>query len=221
MFCFSLNFYLLTIIGDWNLFQYVNLMKTQTYGNKFPSPKYIMNKQYLRNYFGKVRKKSSVRKSKKYSKIICKKLAFYLSDKFPENSHFLIYYPLLGEVNIFFLINLLPQMSFYFPRILAKKQMDAILFQSFDDLVPHKFSTKIPTDCSKVIKADNLQAIIVPGLSFSLDGARLGFGGGYYDRYFCQTSALKIGICFKNLISKESTIPMNKHDFFMDLIVYQ
>ena len=46
----------------------------------------------------------------------------------------------------------------------------------------------------------NIDLMIVPGVSFSLSGARLGYGQGFYDYYLENTNIYKIGICFKEQI---------------------
>lgn len=59
--------------------------------------------------------------------------------------------------------------------------------------------------------------IIVPGLAFSPDGARLGRGKGYYDRYLGQNKAYKIGVCGEAQIFKDITV--EGHDIMMDAVV--
>lgn len=64
--------------------------------------------------------------------------------------------------------------------------------------------------------------IIVPGVAFTLDGVRLGRGRGYYDRFFLQKKLkhiYKIGICFPYQIV--DALPFDKHDVFMDEVIYQ
>lgn len=59
--------------------------------------------------------------------------------------------------------------------------------------------------------------IIVPGLGFTSDGARLGRGKGYYDRYLEGAAVIKIGIGFEMQI--EQDIPTDPHDVKMDFVV--
>ena len=59
---------------------------------------------------------------------------------------------------------------------------------------------------------------IVPGYSFSEKGYRLGYGGGYYDRFLSEHKNVKtIGICFDEMISDE--IPVGEYDIPVSLIV--
>ena len=46
----------------------------------------------------------------------------------------------------------------------------------------------------------------------------MGYGKGYYDRYFEKHFPNKVGICFREqLIDK---VPMNSQDIFMDSIIH-
>ena len=64
--------------------------------------------------------------------------------------------------------------------------------------------------------ADNI--IIVPGCAFSADLCRLGYGGGYYDRFLRTHQRLfKIGICYP--VQLYERIPTENHDIRMDQIV--
>ncbi len=57
--------------------------------------------------------------------------------------------------------------------------------------------------------------VLVPGLLFAPDGSRLGYGGGFYDRFlFENSSLLKVGLCYSEQI-REAVI-MDPHDMRMD-----
>lgn len=60
-------------------------------------------------------------------------------------------------------------------------------------------------------------AVLVPGLVFDRRGGRLGYGKGYYDRYFARFGNLKrIGLAFENQMEEE--IPVTALDIGMDYI---
>lgn len=63
--------------------------------------------------------------------------------------------------------------------------------------------------------------VIIPGLSFSLNGSRLGFGAGYYDRYFnkkpSRKNIIKIGVCFHRYLSEY--LPKEPHDLTLDYVI--
>jgi 5-formyltetrahydrofolate cyclo-ligase len=68
-------------------------------------------------------------------------------------------------------------------------------------------------------KAPPLQfdAVIVPMLGFDTRLQRIGYGGGYYDKFLAtQPQARKIGICFE--LGKITRIPNESHDIPLDSI---
>lgn len=65
-------------------------------------------------------------------------------------------------------------------------------------------------------------AVLVPGIAFDPRGARLGRGGGYYDRFLeglRHYGALKIGVCWSMQIVPE--VPVDPHDVHMDWICHE
>lgn len=58
---------------------------------------------------------------------------------------------------------------------------------------------------------------LVPGLAFSADGARLGYGKGYYDTFFARHLILKLGLCYDFQLVPQ--VPTQPHDVRMDGIL--
>ena len=71
----------------------------------------------------------------------------------------------------------------------------------------------------EVVRPQNISVWIVPGLAFTEDGKRLGYGGGWYDRLLAATAknALKIGVAHEFQII--GGLPSEQHDIFLDRIV--
>jgi 5-formyltetrahydrofolate cyclo-ligase len=64
------------------------------------------------------------------------------------------------------------------------------------------------------------ELIIVPGLGFSIQGYRIGYGYGYYDKYLDKISASKpitIGVCFHDNLFEY--LPFEEHDHQFDYVV--
>ncbi len=63
--------------------------------------------------------------------------------------------------------------------------------------------------------------LLIPLVAFNKDLFRLGYGGGYYDRYIAKVSKnkiiKKIGLGFS--FQKVSSLPIEKHDIKLDFIV--
>lgn len=101
------------------------------------------------------------------------------------------------------------------PRCLEKGIMQAIKIKSTDELSIGKFGICEPTG-DDVMSAEKIDLVIVPCVCASLNGERLGHGGGYYDKFLESCNAVKYCLCFDKLILSE--IPMDEFDIYMDKV---
>lgn len=74
----------------------------------------------------------------------------------------------------------------------------------------------IETETEEVLK-DQIDMLIVPGLAFTVEGYRLGFGGGYYDRYLKDYKGKTISLAFQVQIL--SSLPIEEHDIPVGKII--
>lgn len=95
--------------------------------------------------------------------------------------------------------------------------MEFCQINSFDDLEPGTFSVLEPKKQTKIIRSFPNSICIVPGLSFDMQGYRLGFGGGYYDRFLNTYRETKIGICYSNCL--QQALPHGRYDCTVDMLV--
>jgi len=72
---------------------------------------------------------------------------------------------------------------------------------------------------TSVIDPKKIDIVIVPGVVFDHKGGRLGYGGGYYDRFLSknEAQALRIGLAFE--IQMVDNVPLKAHDELMDMVV--
>jgi len=103
------------------------------------------------------------------------------------------------------------------PAIKDNKEMDFYLWSFKDSLKINKFGIPEPIS-SKIIVPDIL---LVPLVSFDNELNRLGYGGGFYDRYIEKIEkvkkVIKIGLAFS--YQKIKKIPTNKFDRKLDFII--
>ncbi|MFC7441606.1 5-formyltetrahydrofolate cyclo-ligase [Laceyella putida] len=75
-----------------------------------------------------------------------------------------------------------------------------------------------PAIKERFVAGEELEAVIVPGVAFDLQGYRLGYGGGYYDRLFAQPlKAWRIGVAYPEQIVP--TVYPEAHDQPLHLLV--
>ncbi|MDP4093608.1 MAG: 5-formyltetrahydrofolate cyclo-ligase [Bacillota bacterium] len=69
------------------------------------------------------------------------------------------------------------------------------------------------------IAPENIDFIVIPGVAFDVKGNRLGYGGGFYDRFLplLRKDCLKVGICHE--LQLVENLPVNEYDLPMDIIV--
>ena len=83
--------------------------------------------------------------------------------------------------------------SVILPRVQGTT-MECIEVDDFKQLQKGKFGILEPAK-GKTVDPSQLDLVIVPGVAFDLQGYRIGYGGGYYDRLFTQYPSLKrIGV---------------------------
>jgi 5-formyltetrahydrofolate cyclo-ligase len=64
-----------------------------------------------------------------------------------------------------------------------------------------------------------IDAVVVPGSVFDRFGGRLGYGGGFYDRFLTTAApgAARVGLAFE--LQMVDKVPVEPHDQFMDFVV--
>ena len=129
------------------------------------------------------------------------------------------YYPYNYEIDILQILEKFEQKKFIItlPKIKKKSQMDFFQWSKNDPLSINKFG--IPEPISKVVKYPDV--LLVPLLAFDKNFNRIGYGGGFYDRYIKkirkQKKVLTIGFAYP--FQKVKKIPTNNYDIKLDFII--
>ena len=94
------------------------------------------------------------------------------------------------------------------PRIEGKGVMSARLIRALYDLNPGPLSIPEPDDTAAILERADL--CVMPCLACGRDFARLGHGGGYYDRYLLENPSFSVCLCPSGALF--DALPQGPHD---------
>ena len=137
---------------------------------------------------------------------------------FQRSSVILTYMPIPGEVDLTPLLERQPQRRWVLPRIIPEED-HRMVFHPYDPgrLIRHLFGMAEPAPDLPIIPPDDVQLALVPGLAFDRSGRRLGYGGGYFDRFLCDFTGVTLGVVYQALLLDQ--LPFGEYDVPVQWIV--
>lgn len=182
------------------------------------------------------------------SETICESLIAFIAERIPSRLGVMVYAPMprAGEVDITAAIRqllgddrpvLLPSLDW------QARTMRPVRIRDWDtDLIPDRLNERLglrvpreettPSPSSPPFPLAHLGAVIVPGLAFDRTGARLGRGGGFYDRFFSSPPSLastasqsaaptpiRLAVAFHHQLLPADALPTEPHDTPMDALI--
>jgi 5-formyltetrahydrofolate cyclo-ligase len=106
------------------------------------------------------------------------------------------------------------------PRVMrsARKLMPHEVRDLPSDLEPGAYGILEPKPDRPPVPLDELEVVIVPAVAWDNEGYRVGYGGGYYDRFLPQVPrALRIGLGFE--LQVRSDLPRGPEDLPVDILI--
>ena len=174
-----------------------------------------MNKSDIRKKILKIRKKNSF----KNYKINFKNVLTFLKRNKPTNRIVGGYYPYNHEIDDIEILEKLENLNYHIslPKIKKKNEMNFFRWSTKEPLEINKFG--IPEPSSNKIMYPSI--LLVPLVAFDKHFNRIGYGGGFYDRYIKKNRENKkiitIGLAYS--FQKVKKVPVNNYDIKLDFVV--
>lgn len=102
------------------------------------------------------------------------------------------------------------------PRI-EDADLAPIAFVPGDPTTTASFGAEEPAG-GAALDPSSIDVVAVPGVAFDRRGRRIGYGGGYYDRFLRGLSAFTVGLAF-GLQVRDGDLPAGSFDLPVDAIV--
>lgn len=179
------------------------------------SPEWLTSKQEIRAYVLKKRRELQPEEKRQMDEMLLERLRPF----FPSpGTAVYAYTSVRGEAGTESLIDELLKRGcrVALPRVFGR-EMRFFYITDRTQLVPGTYGIPEPVD--NCPEADAPEALMItPGVGFSRDGSRVGYGAGYYDRFFAaEPHHVAVGIAYDFQLFQ--TVASEKHDKRMTYIV--
>lgn len=186
-------------------------------------------KNELRSFFRKQRRSLSEQEKRSFSENLCKNII--LLNEFKQADAVLSFYPLENETDIRAVNEEALRLGklLAFPRcVKGTGEMNFFSVKSFNELEKGSFSIYEPKEgCPIFVPSVGKKIIcLVPAMAYDRYGFRIGYGGGYYDRYLARFDSpvscdgkniFSIGVVYSTFLT--DTLPHGEFDKSVDKVV--
>lgn len=181
-------------------------------------------KKQIRKDILEVRRSMDIDKKDTYDTLIEK--SFFESSFYKEAKNIFIYISYDSEINTKRMINraINEGKNIYVPRTeFDTKLMNAVKINDFSNLVESRYGILEPKKEEPFIDPNELDLIVVPGVAFDKNGGRIGYGAGYYDRYFKRINEknkariTKLALIYDFQLIDE--VPTDEEDVLIDAVL--
>lgn len=145
------------------------------------------------------------------SAALCRHLAPWLEDQGLRQA--LIFHPVRGEPDLRALADLCPGVTLGLPVVepAGGGLMTFHAWRPGQSLKLNRYGIAEPDTSSPRLQVDEYTALLVPCLAHDDHGGRLGYGGGFYDRFLGKSpDMLAVAVLFDEFVVGE--VPHEEHD---------
>ena len=112
------------------------------------------------------------------------------------------------------------EIDVFFPKCNKEtKTMTYCLVSSLDELIPDVYGIDAPPETATAYDPNDKATTLclIPGLTYDKSGYRVGYGGGYYDRFLADFKGCKAGVIYNDFII--SSVPRGHFDYKVDIML--
>lgn len=177
-------------------------------------------KNFLRKRMRKIRRQMSADESRERSRLICERVEEFIYKK--KLKSIMVFVSMKNEVNTRSLIDrLIDQNKIVLAPVMDDVTKELLPYRLTDhenELIRNDYGIYEPhPKVCEPFPAEQIELVLVPGLAFDRDGYRIGYGGGYYDRFLKKCpQGFWMGVAYENQLI--GYIPHEEWDVPVDMI---
>ena len=104
------------------------------------------------------------------------------------------------------------------PYVVSATCFEPVRLRTMQDFALDRFGIRTVKPPLELLKPEDFDLVLVPGVAFGKDGSRMGMGAGYYDRFLpLAKKAVLMGVAYADLL--QESLPCDEHDVKMQCIV--
>ena len=176
-------------------------------------------KKLLRAFYKEKRKQIQAEKRAEFDSAVCRLLTEL--ECFKASGTILTFSPSFLEPNVAPVAIKALQLGKKVAFPICDKESHTMTFRfvsSLDELKSGSYSIPEPPQENPEYDLSETNTLcIVPAFTFDRKGYRLGYGGGYYDRFLASFSGVSLGVVYSELIC--DSLPHGEFDIKTDLII--
>ncbi|MFF2533698.1 5-formyltetrahydrofolate cyclo-ligase [Brevibacillus sp. NPDC058079] len=179
------------------------------------------NKKQLRSHILERRKSMSAREREQLSREVCDQLLSH--ERLADAKAIMAFHPFGDELDILPFLHEVKKrgQDIWLPLTnVAERRLIPYRYTGPHMLKQGVYGIWEPDPAlAEVADVSHLDAILVPGVAFDSKGGRMGYGGGYYDRFLATLKKLPflVGVGFS--IQVVEHVPLESHDVLLDEVV--
>lgn len=176
--------------------------------------RYDLMKKHIRDTIVDKRKKLAKEYVHEYSMELSKK--FFETEIYKNAKIIMSYVSIKGEFETKYINRriLSEGKTLVLPKTYGQGLMKAFEVKTMDELVKNSFGLHEPLESVEHLP----DLIIMPGVAFDKRGNRIGFGGGYYDRYLQGKTIKTVALCYEFQVVEGFAV--EEHDIPVDYLLY-